>query len=69
MSTYVEHSNDTGEVSLSDDAGPSAYLRRMQDLGVFDEADAMFDALDRGENPCAEAVDVDDVIERARALR
>ena len=67
MSTYVDHSNDTGEIPR-DDVRQSAYLRRMQDLGVFDEADAMFDSVEQGKNPCDAAADVDDVIRRARAL-
>jgi hypothetical protein len=41
---------------------PDGYVERLRTLGVFAEADAIFDAVDRGENPFTDTAPVEQII-------
>lgn len=43
-----------------------SYAERLAESGALDRAEAIFDALDRGENPFTESASVADVLDEAR---
>jgi hypothetical protein len=51
------------------DARPDAYLQHLADAGVLDEAEALWDQLDDGEDPCTAATPVQELITDLRARR